>query len=105
MSSNSLLGRKALLNGNIQLAEHHFSKVESSEIEFTQEILHNRALFAIYFRKFSLALELINQLEPSLDQSKLLALYHYFNSNISASMEFAASANDTELLSYLQQFK
>jgi len=78
MSSSSTLGRNALLKGNIEMAEFYFTKVESQEIEITKEILENRAYFAIYFRKFDLALLIIQQLEPSEEQSKLYALYHYF---------------------------
>ena len=101
----SILGRNALLKGNIELAEFYFTKVESQEIEMTKEIQENRAYFALYFRKFDLALTIIQQLEPSQEQSKLLALYHYFKAEIPKSLEYAINGGDQELIQHLQQFK
>ena len=105
MSASSLLGRKALLNGNIQLAEQYFVKEEILQGEITSEIIENRAYYALYFRKFDLALKLIQELEPSQEQSKLYGLYHYFKANLSVSLDFAIKGNDQDLIQHLQQMQ
>ena len=103
--SNSNLGRKALLNGNIQLAEHYFTKEESIQLEITQEIIENRIYFALYFKQLELANTLINQLQPSMETLKLQSYYHLFSGNVMAALKIANELNDESLLQLCQQLK
>eukprot|EP00834_Sanchytrium_tribonematis_P002406 NODE_73_length_24441_cov_0.672952.p21 type:complete len:109 gc:universal NODE_73_length_24441_cov_0.672952:5800-5474(-) len=99
--STSALGRKALFNGNIQLAEHYFSKAESVELEITQEILENRAYFSLYFRKYELAESLINSLEESNEKCKLLSILNIFKGNLTSSFAYANKIGDQDIKDFI----